>query len=470
MSTILDRIQYGFDCDSRRTWRRRVLTTAEDHAYGYDGLSQILGDARGNLNLNQTAISAVPASRESWQYDPAGNWQGYETQADGSVTLDQHRVYDKGNRLTQIEGEPNPILLDRAGRMRQVPPDATGEWDESLELKWDAWGRITQVKRVSDSEVLGSYAYDGLSRRTTREVGGVVQHSYYSDAWRVLEERKDSATTAAAQYLWGVRHRDDLARRDRDVNGDGDLDETRYVLMDYYAAASITDETGEVKERYDYSAFGLRRILAPDWSSRSTSECAWTFGFQGQFLDEESGFMNYGYRYYSPYLGRWLSKDPAGEQGGLNLYAFAENRPTNTVDHLGLSPDPPDCCKTEMARAQALSGLVAAAQKGLAAAQAQLKTQTHNLSVAEAALVGATAAVFASCYPSSPNAAVNIVRCSAAIAAETVAIGKAADAAKAVELALGGVNSAEQLLGNLQDALKEAEEEEANCLLSNGSK
>lgn len=121
MPTTLDRLQYGFDRDSRRSWRRRALTTGEDDAYRYDGLSQVLQDARGNLNLNQTAIAAVPASVERFDYDPTGNWRGYETEAGGSVILAQHRVHDKGNRLTQIEGDPSPILLDRAGRMRQLP-------------------------------------------------------------------------------------------------------------------------------------------------------------------------------------------------------------------------------------------------------------------------------------------------------------------------------------------------------------
>ena len=106
--------------------------------------------------------------------------------------------------------------------------------------------------------------------------------------------------------------------------------------MDYFSPAAITDGSGNVTERYAFSAFGVRSILTPDFSPRSTSECTWEFGFQGQFLDTESGFYDYGYRYYSPSLGRWLSKDPIAEQGGLNLYAFAENNGVNAVDFLGL--------------------------------------------------------------------------------------------------------------------------------------
>jgi RHS repeat-associated protein len=133
-------------------------------------------------------------------------------------------------------------------------------------------------------------------------------------------------------YLWGSRHRDDLVRRDRAVGG-STLNETRYILMDYFNPSAITDEAGVVKERYAFSAFGVRTILNADYTVRSSSESAMEFGFQGQFLDTESGLMNYGYRYYAPYLGRWTCKDPIDNIS--NLYASSDNHPTNEVDHLG---------------------------------------------------------------------------------------------------------------------------------------
>jgi uncharacterized protein (DUF2235 family) len=45
----------------------------------------------------------------------------------------------------------------------------------------------------------------------------------------------------------------------------------------------------------------------------------------------------YGYRYYSPGLGRWLSRDPMEESGGVNLYGFCANSPADSVDSLGLA-------------------------------------------------------------------------------------------------------------------------------------
>jgi RHS repeat-associated protein len=180
--------------------------------------------------------------------------------------------------------------------------------------------------------------YDGLSRRITKESDAKVVHTYWSDRWKPLEERIDSGTTAARSYLWGERpgHRDELVLRDRDTNEDGTLDERLYATMDYFNGTSILDTSGNVLERYAYAAFGPRRVMAPNFTSRSNSLYDWEFGFQGQLRDGETGWYNYGYRFYVPELGRWINRDPIGEDGGWNLYEFSANDGIGNVDLFGL--------------------------------------------------------------------------------------------------------------------------------------
>jgi RHS repeat-associated protein len=60
------------------------------------------------------------------------------------------------------------------------------------------------------------------------------------------------------------------------------------------------------------------------------------FRFSTKYDDDETGLLYYGYRYYNPSTGRWPSRDPMGEQGGLNLYGFCLNRPIDDVDLLGM--------------------------------------------------------------------------------------------------------------------------------------
>jgi RHS repeat-associated protein len=63
------------------------------------------------------------------------------------------------------------------------------------------------------------------------------------------------------------------------------------------------------------------------------------FLFSTKYYDWETGLYYYGYRYYDPSMGRWPSRDPIGELGGRNLYAFVWNSPVNAHDPLGERPN-----------------------------------------------------------------------------------------------------------------------------------
>jgi len=345
------RLLYGYDRDSRRTWRKDVSTGGdigtreEDLAWNYDGLSQVTHAKRGALNINRTAIGGVPAQTEGFGYDETGNWLNYRMETDGVGTLEQTRKNDRDNRMTQVNGSSAGITYDQAGNMTQGPLNDSGPHHK---LKWDAWNRLVEVRTTADVVVM-TCGYDALFRRITKTAGGVTRHSYYSDRWKALEERVDPGTgtqTLSRRWFWGARpgHRDELVFRDRDTNGDGTLDERLYCLMDYFSPAAIVNLSGTVLERYTFSAFGKRRIMTEDYAARATSLYDWEFGFQGQFLDletwngtgEQTGIYNYGYRYYAPALGRWPSRDPIEERGGVNLYMMVLNTPVNFVDWLGL--------------------------------------------------------------------------------------------------------------------------------------
>jgi RHS repeat-associated protein len=57
-----------------------------------------------------------------------------------------------------------------------------------------------------------------------------------------------------------------------------------------------------------------------------------------KYLDDTTGWYYYGFRYYDSVLGRWPSRDPIGEEGGVNLYGFVGNRAENAIDAFGLLP------------------------------------------------------------------------------------------------------------------------------------
>ena len=138
-----------------------------------------------------------------------------------------------------------------------------------------------------------------------------------------------------AQYVWSPLDRWTPIRRKRSVGGT--LDETKFVLKDYLDPTAIISSAGTVDERFSYGAFGPVRFLDASFVplSGNTSAFAWTFLFHAEFLDTDSGLYNYGFRFYNPSLGRWLSRDPIGEKGGLNLYGFCYNNALSWYDVLG---------------------------------------------------------------------------------------------------------------------------------------
>jgi RHS repeat-associated protein len=90
-----------------------------------------------------------------------------------------------------------------------------------------------------------------------------------------------------------------------------------------------------VVERYNYDAFGTVRIMNAAFGVLGNSAYEWEFLYHGEFRDKESQLYNYGYRYLDTQLGRWLSRDPIGERGGKNLYAFVENQTIDKLDMYG---------------------------------------------------------------------------------------------------------------------------------------
>jgi RHS repeat-associated protein len=94
--------------------------------------------------------------------------------------------------------------------------------------------------------------------------------------------------------------------------------------------AMLTDAgTGATTARYDYGPFGELVRATGTMAEKNP------FRFSTKYTDDESGFLYYGYRFYHPTTGRWLGRDPIGEIGGRNLYAFGHNNPIVGVDPLG---------------------------------------------------------------------------------------------------------------------------------------
>ena len=342
--TPLVDVKWGYDQNSQKTWKKDALappSTAQDQIFTYDELVQLTMRQAGMLNINHTAVVGIPAQQENFSYDETGNWKAYQKHVNGAAVIDQSRVNNKSNQVTQIDGSSTGVSYDKNGNMLTVPTgDALS--DPSNRVVWDGWNRPVRVYDADDS-LIAEYRYDGLGRRITVTTAGVTRHTYYDDQWRSIEERINDSTTPERQHVWHPGDRWELLLRDRSTANNGVMDERLYPMKDQFDPVALADASGNVVERYAYSAFGIPSFLNPDFTPKdgNTSSYLWNFLFHAEFQDAETGWFNYGYRYYVPTLGRWLSRDPIGEDGGENLYVMGENNLPNFFDAYGLKSKMP---------------------------------------------------------------------------------------------------------------------------------
>jgi RHS repeat-associated protein len=113
----------------------------------------------------------------------------------------------------------------------------------------------------------------------------------------------------------------------------------------------VTSTTGTWLASIDYDAWGRRTVTAGSTDDTSLA-------FTGHWWHEASGLALAPYRGYDPIQGRWISRDPIAEKGGIGLYTYSMNEPVTRYDHLGLKSrsvrlprDPVELNKTRIGQA-----------------------------------------------------------------------------------------------------------------------
>ncbi len=221
-----------------------------------------------------------------------------------------------------------------------------------LKYEWDAENRLTTVRKADDT-LIATYTYDYMGRRirktTTADAypyQGASDTAYLYDGWNVVAEYSISggSTVAIIQaYTWGL----DLSGSMQGAGGVGgllaihrgpgiDIDDNRTWSDTFYPTydgngnvSEYLDKNGDEAAHFEYDPFG--RLAASTGSPED-----FTYRFSTKPQDFETGLYYYGYRYYDPVTGRWPSRDPIGEMGGVNLYGFVGNDPIKWIDRFGL--------------------------------------------------------------------------------------------------------------------------------------
>lgn len=277
---------------------------------------------------------------ERYEYDAAGNLQNLTHS--GAHQFSQQTITSlSSNRSLQVQGDWVPGEQEIADGF-----DLNGNQLELIRGQRLEWGlrnqllQVTPVSRDSGQSDSERYVYNSASERVRK-----VQ----------LRQAAGNVRTLEVRYLPGLElHRDsvgDKAWQIVDVGaGRTRVSWThwqsaaprgaenvlcRYSLVDHLGSATLElDGTANVISQESYYPYGGTAWWANIESAFASPK---TRRYSGKEQDA-SGLYYYGMRYYAPWLGRWVSPDPAGEVDGLNLYRFVRNNPITLTDPDGQAP------------------------------------------------------------------------------------------------------------------------------------
>ncbi|MEY2489400.1 MAG: hypothetical protein QOC70_1342, partial [Verrucomicrobiota bacterium] len=331
----LSKFDYTYDAEGQiMSWNRQLGATTSGRWFQYDDARQLLFARNASNPSSATEVNG-------YVYDNTGNRTSDSKVALQSQTLQHNYTINELNQIDSFETvqgpfstEPVDLTYDLAGNLID---DGEGKTYE-----WDAASRLTAINVGSQRS---EFTYDGLSRRV-----------------KILE-KIGSTVTSAKQFVWVgnriAQERDEHNTITRQYFAEGEQREKRY----YYARdhlgsiRELTNVEGTLVARYDYDPYGKRTKLS------GTADV--DFGYAGHYHHAPSGFNLTLYRAYNPAVGRWLSKDPVGEEGGVNLYGYVENNPINAVDLLGLRSEKNYASLPEAGEAGARADLWAASRNKL---------------------------------------------------------------------------------------------------------
>jgi RHS repeat-associated protein len=175
-----------------------------------------------------------------------------------------------------------------------------------------------------------------------KTVGGVTRTFLY-DGWAMIQETTGTQTNS---YVYGL----DLSGSMQDAGTIGGIlsaslngTQAFYFYDANGNVSDLADASGNSFAHYEWDPYGNATVRTGSLAVVNP------FRFSTKYTDDETGLLYYGYRYYSPEMGRWGSRDPVGESGGVSLYQYVLNQAVRFVDILGMWPCMLGACPIEEA-------------------------------------------------------------------------------------------------------------------------
>jgi RHS repeat-associated protein len=270
-------------------------------------------DLRGSETISGSALPAMPSLPEETREYAYNTVNQLLSVTNPNLTF----VYDDDGNMTQgyvgcspLEGgvggcSPFTATYDAEDRMTSLEYTDSSSVVHRTEYRYSGDGFLAEIKKYENSALVD----------TVRIV---------RDGLLAVQDR-DGSNNVLREYTWGLNLGGGIGGLLNLKQGGQDY---AYLYDGKGNVAAVLDASQAVVAAYRYAPFG--KLLA------KTGTLEQPFGFSTKRYDPDTGLVYYGHRYYSPAIGRWTTRDPLGEAGGMNLYAFVGNSPVNWVDPFGL--------------------------------------------------------------------------------------------------------------------------------------
>ncbi len=280
----------------------------------YNALNQITGiSGGGRLRFSGTTSEAAHVSvqgRAARMLD-ASTFTADAEVVPGLNTIPVVATDGNGNRRTN-----NYQVTVTGGATRAFVYDGLGNLldDGERTYQWDAKNRLIEAKRGADT---WQWSYNAFDQRVSEKKNGVVTKRWVWAGGNQPAEERDAAGNVMRRFY---------------PQGEQAGAVKYFYTKDHLGSIrEVLGANGTVVSSSRYDAWGVRTTVG--------AQDAASFGFTGHLEHKELGLVFTLYRAYDPATGRWLSRDPIGEDGGINLYGYVSNDPINLVDPLGMMPD-----------------------------------------------------------------------------------------------------------------------------------
>jgi len=334
-----------------------IRATGREHAGSVNDAIRNHGDLDFVPQLpHANDTNAVRTYTEEYEYDLLGNIKvlrhRFKNQAGigNGWTRRYHYIYedDPTNRTNRLSTTSLPGDPDGGPYSATYDYDAYGNMIKMPHLSNIAWNFMEQLRHVDLAG--GGMAYYGYGvggqriRKVIDRIGTIQLVWIFLGAVMVFR-RRHRDTNALELERWTVCIGDNtgtIAQVDTKTRDDNNSDPAnplntplvRFQYPNHLGSAAIeTDEDGNIISYEEYHPYGTSsyRSAKPGFDLSLKR-----YRFSGKELDDETGLYYFGARYYSAWLGRWTSSDPAGFVRGFNLFKYCSNNPVMFHDPNGL--------------------------------------------------------------------------------------------------------------------------------------